>query len=50
VGPRWLGTVAYVLAPISLLSVFFVYLPLLLFLVWILLVSVSKLRRDQIPG
>lgn len=50
VGPRWLGTVAYVLAPVSLLSFFFVYLPLLLFLVWILLVSMSRLRTDQVSG
>jgi len=50
VGPRWLGTVAYVLVPISLLSMFFVYLPLLLFLIWVLLVSMSRLRTDQIPG
>jgi hypothetical protein len=49
-GPRWLGTTAYVLFPISLLSFFFVYLPLMLFLIWILLVSVSTLRKNQIPA
>jgi hypothetical protein len=44
--PRWLGTMAYVLLPISLVSIFFVYLPLVLFLIWTLLVSVSMLRTD----
>jgi hypothetical protein len=45
--PRWLGTMAYVLVPVSLLSLFFAYLPLALFLIWILLVSVAMLRKAQ---
>lgn len=44
--PRWLGTMAYVLVPLSLLSFFFVYVPLMLFLIWILLLSVSTLQKN----
>ncbi len=44
--PRWLGWVSYVLAVLSLppVSGIFVYFPLLLFLIWIVIVSVTMIR------
>lgn len=48
--PRWLGTAAYVLAPISILAFPFIYLAVALFLIWILLVSGSMLRESQTPA
>ena len=44
--PRWLGTTAFVLLPISLISIFFVWLPLVLFLIWTVLVGVYMLRTE----
>lgn len=44
---RWLGSTAYVLVPLSLISMLFPYLPLALFLLWITLVSISLLRSQR---
>lgn len=45
--PRWLGSSAYALVPMSMLSMFFVYLPVALFLLWIMLVGVSLLSNTR---
>jgi hypothetical protein len=43
IGTRGLGTFGYVVAGLAVLSIFFVYLPLVIFLIWALITSL-KLR------
>ena len=44
--PRWMGTTSYLLAALSMLSFAFVYLPAVLYLMWILVAGLFLLRRQ----